>query len=290
MSSLAYNYTVLLSTFNEEKRVEASLRNFQDIAPVVLIDNFSTDRTVEIARQYTDKIVLHRNPGWGDPESYQVRFDATESNYVLIAYAGQYYPRKLLKLYAQVAIEGRYKAVAVWNQVYSYGQPVNAYGRPFANKSGAFDFFCKSAIDLAKGKIHSELPFTGNKEDIYFPPKTSEYCRISFRDDDCEDTELKHCRYASADSRQRYSSGARTSLTRMIWSYNRHLWGCLLWRGALWQGMPGIINSIWRANYYLGVEIRIWEQQCGLDGKRPAAMHLNERERLQAVLDLDRLE
>ncbi len=263
------------------------MRNFQGWAPVVLIDNFSSDRTVEIARRFTDRIVMHRNPGWGDPESYQVRFTAAPTDYVLIAYAGQYYPPSLLELYKKIAKEGHYKAVAVWNQVYSYGRAVNSYGRPFVNNTGAFAFFRKSAIDLNLGKIHSELPFTGSKEEIYYPPKLPEFCRISFRDDDCASTELKHARYADADARQQHSAGVRTNLLIMTCTYLRHLLGCLLWRGAIWQGMPGIINSIWRANYYLSIHIRIWEMQNGYEQTKITSLHAGIRSKLSKREQID---
>lgn len=44
-------------SFNEEEKIEDCLRSLQPVVDeIVLIDSMSTDRTLEIARQYTDKI------------------------------------------------------------------------------------------------------------------------------------------------------------------------------------------------------------------------------------------
>jgi glycosyltransferase involved in cell wall biosynthesis len=43
------NITFVIFAFNEEKRIAYSIRNFINYGEVVVIDNFSSDRTVEIS-------------------------------------------------------------------------------------------------------------------------------------------------------------------------------------------------------------------------------------------------
>lgn len=44
-------------SFNEEKKIEACLQSLQPVADeIVVVDSLSTDRTLEIARRYTDRI------------------------------------------------------------------------------------------------------------------------------------------------------------------------------------------------------------------------------------------
>lgn len=276
--SSTYDFTVVLSTFNEEARVEAALRNFHGRAHLMVVDNFSTDKTVEIAKRYTDQIVFRTNPGWGSPDCYRFRMDLAPTNYMLFALAGQIHPPALVDLYAEVAREGRFKAVATYNIVCSYGVEVTTYTRPYSNPDGGFKFCDKRAIDLSRSVIHSELPFTGDKRDILYPPRRREYCIFSFRDDNSNSTELKHARYANEDARARFAKGARAGLGSFAFAFCRHLFGCLLWRGAILQGMPGLINSLWRANYFLSVEIRIWELQNGLTPDAIKAAHAKLKE------------
>lgn len=56
------NLSVVLSVHNEEKLLEDALKLVKGIAnEIILIDNESTDRTVEIAKKYTGKIFSHKN-------------------------------------------------------------------------------------------------------------------------------------------------------------------------------------------------------------------------------------
>ena len=46
------NITFVIFTFNEEARIENVIKNFKNFGKILIADNKSTDRTVEIANQY----------------------------------------------------------------------------------------------------------------------------------------------------------------------------------------------------------------------------------------------
>ena len=64
--------SIVIIAKNEERRLEDCLKSVMWAAEIILIDDMSTDRTVEIARRYTDKIIQramdiegkHRNFGY----------------------------------------------------------------------------------------------------------------------------------------------------------------------------------------------------------------------------------
>jgi glycosyltransferase involved in cell wall biosynthesis len=60
--------TFILFAFNEEKRIERAVRNFRSSGKVLVVDNYSTDRTVELARALGADVLMHKNPGWGEDE------------------------------------------------------------------------------------------------------------------------------------------------------------------------------------------------------------------------------
>lgn len=52
--------SVILLTYNEEKNIEESLRSIYGwCKEIFIVDSYSTDRTLEIAKKYTDKIYQH---------------------------------------------------------------------------------------------------------------------------------------------------------------------------------------------------------------------------------------
>jgi len=53
--------SVIILTFNEEKNIEACLESVYGwVEEIFIVDSFSTDKTLEMARKYTDKIYQHR--------------------------------------------------------------------------------------------------------------------------------------------------------------------------------------------------------------------------------------
>jgi glycosyltransferase involved in cell wall biosynthesis len=55
--------SVVLVTYNEEQNVDRCLGSMRWADELVVVDSFSTDRTIERARAHTDKIYQHEYPG-----------------------------------------------------------------------------------------------------------------------------------------------------------------------------------------------------------------------------------
>ena len=51
--------SVIVPCFNEEKNIEACLESVRWADEILVVDSFSTDATLEIARRYTDRILQH---------------------------------------------------------------------------------------------------------------------------------------------------------------------------------------------------------------------------------------
>jgi glycosyltransferase involved in cell wall biosynthesis len=60
--------SVVVTTKNEEDKIARCLESVKWADEIVIVDGFSTDRTVEICRQYTDKIIQHKCDGNFDKE------------------------------------------------------------------------------------------------------------------------------------------------------------------------------------------------------------------------------
>jgi glycosyltransferase involved in cell wall biosynthesis len=55
--------SVVLVTLNEEKNIDRCLGSVRWADEIVVVDSFSSDRTLELARKYTDKVYQHEYPG-----------------------------------------------------------------------------------------------------------------------------------------------------------------------------------------------------------------------------------
>lgn len=56
--------TVNIICTNEEKKIRGALESVKWADEIIIVDGGSTDRTLEICREYTDKIFINPWPGW----------------------------------------------------------------------------------------------------------------------------------------------------------------------------------------------------------------------------------
>src|SRR3989304_7180861 len=57
--------SVTMITYNEEANIHEALESVRWADEIIVLDSFSTDRTVEICKKYTDKIISHEFVGYG---------------------------------------------------------------------------------------------------------------------------------------------------------------------------------------------------------------------------------
>ncbi len=65
--------SVIVLTYNEEANIEYALKSVRSWASEILIvDSYSTDRTVEIAKRYTNRIYQHEFVHWADQRNWAI--------------------------------------------------------------------------------------------------------------------------------------------------------------------------------------------------------------------------
>jgi glycosyltransferase involved in cell wall biosynthesis len=70
-------------SFNEEKNLQACLESAKWVDEIVVVDSFSTDRTIDIARKYTDKVFQRPWRGFGDQKNYAMDHVSTDWVFIL---------------------------------------------------------------------------------------------------------------------------------------------------------------------------------------------------------------
>lgn len=74
--------SAIVITLNEEKNIERCLRSVRWMDEIIVVDSFSHDRTVELARNYTDKVYQHEYPG--SSKQYETAIGYAKSDWVFI--------------------------------------------------------------------------------------------------------------------------------------------------------------------------------------------------------------
>lgn len=74
--------SVTILTYNEEKRIARCIESVKGLADeIIIVDSFSSDRTLEICRQYNCRITQRKFEGYGAMRQYATSL--TTNNYIL---------------------------------------------------------------------------------------------------------------------------------------------------------------------------------------------------------------
>ena len=65
-----YKLSVIVPTFNEEAYIEDALRSVAFADEIILIDSYSTDKTVDIARPHVTKVLQRKFDNFSDQKNY----------------------------------------------------------------------------------------------------------------------------------------------------------------------------------------------------------------------------
>jgi glycosyltransferase involved in cell wall biosynthesis len=85
--------SVTIVTKNEEKNIRAALESVKNGTEIIIVDAFSTDRTLEICREYTDKIYQEEWKGYAKQK--QLAIERAESPWVFILDSDERFTRPL---------------------------------------------------------------------------------------------------------------------------------------------------------------------------------------------------
>lgn len=66
--------SVTVITFNEEHNIEACLQSVQWADEIIVVDSFSTDKTVSLAKKYTDKVFQCEWKGYVEQNNLALKF------------------------------------------------------------------------------------------------------------------------------------------------------------------------------------------------------------------------
>lgn len=75
----------VMVTFNEERNIEECLESAKWGDEIIVVDSFSTDRTVEICKKYTGRVYQRSWPGFGKQKNFSIEQATMDWTFVLDA-------------------------------------------------------------------------------------------------------------------------------------------------------------------------------------------------------------
>jgi glycosyltransferase involved in cell wall biosynthesis len=249
-------------TFNEEDNVAACLETMKWADDLVVVDSFSTDRTVEIARRYTDRIIQRPFTAYTDQTRFA--FEQTTGDWVLWLDADE-----RLTPQALAEVEERFRAPG--------GPGADGFAFPrrtcFADRwimhGGWYPqrkvrLFRREGARIGGNPAHPTAEVSGSivnvRGDILhysYPGGLAEMAQRS-------------ARFADLVARERYERGGRFSLLKLLFRPPFELVKKYVLQLGLLDGMPGLLIAVGSAYYQFLREAKLYELGNSGSGTRDA--------------------
>jgi len=242
--------TFVIFTFNEAARVERAVRNFIRYGRVLVVDNHSTDHTVDIARALGAEVLLHKNTGWVEDEATTNKvLNFVQTPWVYWGYADEMVEGHTIRKLLSIIKGGQHKVISLARKNYYFGKSCHeAYAGRLTR------VFQKNAIDFSDNKIHHFGKLIVNDDEI-ISLSIKEHVVHHFISNTTKSYLHTNDRYTDIDSK----TAPQKSVLFTVLQITKTFLANYLVRGAYKAGMAGLFMSIQTALYQLLLAMKSYE-------------------------------
>lgn len=116
--------SVLINTYNEEHNIRNCLESVSWADEIVIVDMYSTDNTVAIAKEFSNvKVFYFENCGYADP-AREFAFNQSTHDWVLVLDADEMIPKSLCTQIGAIINEGKFDAISIPRKNYMFGEEI----------------------------------------------------------------------------------------------------------------------------------------------------------------------
>ena len=265
--SRKHKLTIIIPCCNEEHNIAECIESALWADEVFVVDSFSTDRTVEIAGTYTDRVVQHeyvnsaRQKNWAIPQAAH--------EWVMILDADERItPELQARIERILAGDPEHDAYSIKRMSYFFGKLIRHCGwhkdyltRLFRRDAGAYE-------DL---EVHSDMRVPGTVGRI-------NECFIHYTDVDFKQYFEKFGRYTTLAAADLYRSGVQPSWTRLFLRPTWRFFRMYVMRLGFLDGIHGLILCGLAAMVVFTKYAKLWEmRRNGTIGELPGGKIATDR-------------
>lgn len=239
------NISVAMITLNEESNIERCLNSVKWADEIVIVDSGSTDRTIEIAKKYTDKIYYQKWLGYA--EQRNISLSKVTGDWVFIIDADEMMTEELRSdILRAVKTETDKVAFTVTRKNYFMGRILQCY---IESKLRLF----RAGTVKFSGQVHEQTIIddgpVGKLKGILY--------HYQYKD---LDTQLnKSNKYSTLAARERYSAHKKCGCLSLVFRPMFDFIKRYILKGGFLDGVPGFVSAVLRANYTFAKFAKLYE-------------------------------
>lgn len=271
--------SAVINTLNEEANLPYALRSLTPwVDEIVVVDMFSDDRTVEIAREHGARVVMHERTFAVDGGRAAALGQAT-GDWVILLDADEVVPPALARRLVAVAREGATDIVEIPFLNYLLGAPLMGTGWG-PNDHGMARFFRRGSM-IPSDRIHAYIR----------PAEGARVLRLPFRPEesvhhfnylDSSHFLEKLNRYTGVEASERFATGRRTTPGWALLMATREFLVRYVRRRGYRDGWRGFYLSLFMAFYRIASFAKTTELKHRVDRDGVRASYRETAERLLA--------
>ncbi|MEK7570647.1 MAG: glycosyltransferase family 2 protein [Patescibacteria group bacterium] len=244
--------SVVISTFNNEKQIETCLKSVAWADEIVVVDDGSTDKTLEIVKKYTSQIYHHKSVGYVEPtRNFAIKKAA--GDWILIVDADEEVPESLAKKLRAIAdTSSEITHVLLPRKNMIFGKWIQHTGWW---PDHLIRFFKKGSVTW-QDEIHSIPKTTG--ESMTLDGESNGLIHHHYQ----AITQFLHKnleQYAPQEAKELLEKGYRFSAVDVIRFPTREFLSRYFAREGYKDGLHGLILSLLMAVYHFVIFLHLWE-------------------------------
>jgi len=245
--------SVLINTLNEEKNIGNCLNSVKWADEIIIVDMHSEDNTVNIAKQFTDKIFYFEKMGYADP-ARQFGLSKTTNEWVLTVDADELVTISLFKAITQIAETGIYDAVLIPRKNYFFGEEMRGTGwSPLQDRQ--LRFFKRNVLQY-NDQIHNFLTIRPEAKILNFTDENC--CFVNFNFIDVEHYLEKLNRYTTIEAKTYFLKKKNVSFIRFLFLAIKDFFVRFFLKGGYKDGVQGLALSILMAGYRITTSLKLF--------------------------------
>jgi glycosyltransferase involved in cell wall biosynthesis len=244
--------TAIILTKNEENSIERCMKSVEFCSEIVVIDDYSTDKTVELAKQYTKNVVQrHLNNDFTAQRNFGLSL--AKSEWILFVDADEAVSAKLMHEILMAVHGGTLtkKAYFIPRRDYWWGKEIK-YGEVLEARKKGFIRFVKKNSGQWMGKVHERFAINAvvgsfkHYLNHYPHPTIKEFL-----------SEVNH--YSTIRAQELKSMGVKPSITHiLLYPLGKFLWTYFLRLGFL-DGSAGFAYSFFMSFHSFLVRSKLYQ-------------------------------
>lgn len=253
--------SAVVNTHNEERNI---VRCLKSVAPyvdeIIIADMQSADRTVELARKFTDRIWTTDYTGYVEP-ARNFAIGKASGSWILLLDADEVIPEQLGLALKNFSVKSEYAYYRLPRKNLIFGKWVKFSGWW---PDYQIRFFRSGAVSW-NDEIHS-LPLTqGKGTDL---PADEQNCLVHYHYESIDQFVDRMNRYTSQEARQAIGDGKTFNWQNLLRKPAGEFLSRFFSRQGYKDGVHGLALSLLQAVSFLVVELKIWEAEKFTDTQK----------------------